>query len=78
MNTNLVYEPITKQAARKLFDTGSTIYVLPRNINPYNIWVAPYEINKTSIPDLDKFINMYIYYNCNAETGNSVKYYKVI
>ena len=75
---SITYTLITKAQARKLFHSGYTIYTLPNNLNPYNKWVTPYAFDKTTTEDFDQFLNSYSYYNCNSETGRSLRFYKEV
>lgn len=70
------YEKITKAQARKMHTEGKTILCLPSKINPFSIWWQPVELPKEK--DFDKFCNEYQFYNCNAETGRRIAFYKEV
>lgn len=59
---------------------GVTLYMLPVNTNPDSIWINGFfelTMNYTSMDATDnmRYINELIYYNCNDELGNYLKYY---
>lgn len=70
---NAQFKRITKGVARKLFNKGHDVYVLPCNVRLDSIWVSPTLIPKEY--DFDKVINEYTYYNCNRELGTYCSYY---
>ena len=56
---------------------GEKVYCLPSKANPWSTWWWP----TPEIPtdrDFDKFCNEYQYYNCNAETGKRLAFYKEV
>lgn len=75
-SSNLV--KITINTARKLFDAGETVYLLPNKVRLGNAWIFPFAVNtnNSSGHSFDNIINSYSYYNCNKEVGNSVAFYK--
>lgn len=70
-----MFKRITKSKARKLFDDGYNIYLLPNKMRVDNSWMHPAEINYCFELSFDGAINAYKYYNCNNECGNVVAYY---
>ena len=40
------YEKITKTQARKMHAEGKAVYVTASKVNPYSMWISPYEIPK--------------------------------
>lgn len=64
---------INKTLARKLYDSGKSIYVHPCNMIFDSVWQSPYCINvKDNIWGAENFdgrINDYMYYNCDNECG---------
>lgn len=70
------FKKITKPTARKLFDIGTPIYLIPNKCNIHNdTWVKPTVISKTMGVSFDKIVNEYEYYNCNYEAGKVAAYY---
>ena len=73
--------------AKKLFEAGAKIRIVPHKINPNNIWGLYADIKKldsASIQtmddirycnDFDFIITNYSYYNCNNENGNYMHFY---
>ena len=68
------YEKITKTQARKMHSEGKAVYAIASKVNPYSKWISPYEIPTEM--DFEKFCNEYYFYNCNAETGKRITFYK--
>jgi len=76
---------VNKTLARKMFNDGKTIYILPCKIPLNNVWVQPYIINKTiansiynqtfEVIGFDTIINNFELYNCNYESGYYATYY---
>ena len=73
--TGRMYQRITKQLARKLFNEGYTIRVLPCNVCFNNEWVSPINFNYTDVSDFDVFVNSYQYYNCCTDLGLYPSYF---
>lgn len=65
--------------ARKNFEAGNDVLLLPVNVRPDNAWTQPFCVCK----DFDScdgytfsdIVNTYAYYNCNSELGRTVKYF---
>lgn len=68
------YEKITKTQARKMHSEGKDVYILPNNMCTNSWWMAPCLLQPTD--NFDKFCGEYQYYNCNAETGRRIAFYK--
>lgn len=68
------YEKITKTQARKMYAEGKRVFCLPSKICINSIWWLPAEIKTEQT--FDWFCNTYEYYNCNAETGKRIAFYK--
>ena len=66
---------ITKGMARKLYNEGKEIMVLPNRINtasPLAGWIEKPEDNSVSF---EQMCNAIHYYNCSPETGMNLVYY---
>lgn len=72
----LMFLKVTKRTAIKLFNEGTSIYLLPNKVRLGNIWIKPAEINNKHNDSLDSLVNAYAYYNCNSELGNKVSFYR--
>ena len=66
---------VDKRTARKEYDNGNTIYLLPSKAAPGSVWITPVAVSNKSNRNFDTVINEYTYYNCNKETGLRVNYY---
>lgn len=73
---NLVKTTIS--AARKLFDKGETVYLLPNKVRLGNAWISPFAVNKNNTQghSLENVLDSYSYYMCNKETGTGIAFYK--
>lgn len=71
------YIRITKNKARKYFDMGKVIGLLPVNANPDSLFWQPTHITKrTDYEKFDTYVNAYKHYNCTSyETGFYVKFF---
>ena len=67
---------ITKGLARKMYNNGETIMIIPSRIRPTSM-LASWITKPTDDPDadFDKLCNAIHYYNCSPETGMSLAYY---
>lgn len=77
-----MYIKVNKTKARNLFNQGKTVYIVPCKVrfDFNNMWIEPYEINKSKYEyyDVDTFdiiINSFEYHNCNYELGYYASYY---
>lgn len=64
----------SKSVARKLYNKGVSVYILPCKMRVDNKWNKPLCLPKYL--DFDKIIDEYEYYNCNNEVGTYCKYFK--
>lgn len=67
---------ITKTLARKMFNNGEEIMILPSKARPTGLlasWVTKPKDDPTA--DFDKLCNAIHYYNCRPETGMDLVYY---
>ena len=74
---------INKSEARKQFNVGVNVYIIPNKMSIDNMWMPLYKMNKWELESIDnsitfdKFINEYEYYNCMYETGYYCSYYLI-
>lgn len=68
---------IRKNKARKLFNEGHELIIIPCNCSPNGVWLKGFRICKTNLEnsDFDRLINEFEYYNCNSELGRYTHYY---
>lgn len=72
---------ISKHEARRLFDAGKDIHLLPCKMNPENMYHVPTQAN--NLPDdtgdvwaFDQLCSWYNYHNCQyAEAGKYPAFY---
>ena len=65
---------ISMATARRLFNNGVEIYMLPSKVTVGNIWILPANPHKGD-SSFEAHVNEYRYYNCSAETGKRVHFY---
>ena len=77
-STTLNYTRINKSEARKLYNLGRPIVVLPCKANPNSPWFSNSTVSKESGRDFNTLVNEFIYYNCNtSELGRRPAFYVV-
>lgn len=76
-NTTLSYTRINKPEARKLYNLGRPIKILPCKANPNSPWFSNSTVSKESTGrDFDALINEFAYYYCNtSELGRYPAFY---
>lgn len=74
-----VMKQVNKTTARKLYEQGKTVYVMPCNMRFDNMWQSPCPMNKEREADstdcFDGRIQHFIYYNCDSERGKYPCYF---
>ena len=67
---------ITKGMARKLYNDGKEVMIIPNRVRPTGI-LASWTTKPDDDPDadFDKLCNAIFYYNCSPETGMKLAYY---
>lgn len=67
---------ITKGMARKLYNDGKEIMIIPSRVRPNGI-LASWTSKPVDDPeaDFEKLCNAIFYYNCSPETGMTLVYY---
>lgn len=68
---------INKTQARKMFNQGIEVKIIPHKANPYSPWFdgANYKNNNSFITNFDELVNNITKYNCNSELGYYLAYY---
>lgn len=74
----ITIKQIQKRTAKKLFDSGETIYIQNSNFHPFGVWSQCIEINNKDGDSFESIVNSFEYYNCNSETGYYATFYKRI
>lgn len=77
--TTLNYTRINKSKARKLYNLGRPITVLPCKANLSSPWFSNSIVSKESTDkDFDALVNEFTYYNCNtSELGRRPAFYTI-
>lgn len=79
------YKRVRKNVARRLFNEGVKIYLLPckireefisKSTDPFCLFVVETSLDEEDeTKTFDKVVNAFEYYNCNSEAGYYAKYY---
>ena len=67
---------ITKGLAKKMYNNGEEIMIIPSRVRPTGIlasWTSKPADDPTA--DFDKLCNAIFYYNCTPETGMTLCFY---
>lgn len=74
------YVRITKKEARRRFNAGENVYLVPCKVSPVNHWGIMFEAhpdNISSDPDFDKTVMYFEWYNCQYnELGRYPAFYR--
>ena len=78
-NTTINYTRINKREARKLYNLGRLITILPCKANPNSPWFSNSAVSKESADkNFDALVNEFAFYNCNtSELGHRPAFYVV-
>ena len=71
----LKMKKINKTQARKAFNNGLEVTMVPHKANPYSPWFSGASYNNASEKSFDELVNNITYYNCNSELGYYLAYY---
>lgn len=71
-----MYSRITKNQARKLFEKGDNIALLPSKIVGLEPTIV-YKGLKCKDWDFNDYVNNFVYFLCNCECGKYPKFFKV-
>lgn len=66
---------ITKALARKMWNNGEEIMIIPSKVRPDGMLTAWYHKSAEADDTFEKLCNIIFYYNCSPETGMSLVYY---
>ena len=70
---------IRKPTAKKVFEEGKSVYLLPCKMQLNNSWLQPVRIVKgLNCEDFDVAVNSFEYYNCTNETGKYTHFYEEV
>ena len=66
---------ITKALARKMYNNGEEIMIIPSKIRPNSMLASWIRKTEQEDGDFEKLCNAIFYYNCSPETGMNLVYY---
>lgn len=66
---------VNKTRARKEFNKGNAVWLLPCKAVLGSMWIVPSMINKNFDSDFDTLVNHYEAMNCSNPTGKYVHFY---
>lgn len=69
-----IYLQIRKDVARKKFNNGERIFIIPCNMRVCSNYQFCY-FDNNEVKDFDKFVNGFEWYNCNNELGKYSKFF---
>lgn len=69
------YVRISKSKAKRLFESGKTIFLFPVNMNINSMWACPTSIRAKEDIKFNDYIYAFIYYNCCPELGEYPKFF---
>lgn len=73
------YTRISKQKARKMYDAGETVYLLPWRLVPGTCWGLMYDANYynwNKCEPFDTVVAAFEMYNCGSQYGKYTAFYK--
>lgn len=73
----ITIKQVQKRTAKKLFNSGVTVYIQTSNFVPFGFWSNCFDINinKNFDAKFETYINEFQYYNCNSEAGLYTHFY---
>ena len=75
----ITIEQVQKRTAKKMFNSGETIYMQSSNFHPFGVWSQCIGISNKKGNSFESAVNAFEYYNCNNnETGKYAVFYKRI
>lgn len=69
------FKRISKIAAKRMFEAGEDIYLLPCNVAPGSVYILPAMLCKDNSQSFSNSVNAFEIYNCNTEVGKYAAYY---
>lgn len=74
------FKKISQATAKKLYESGHDVVIIPCLCNPASAWMCGMSFNKNDIHGIDDTFNYLItsmkYYNCNKENGMHLAFYQ--
>jgi hypothetical protein len=72
---NKEVKQVNKTTAKKLYDSGKTIYLNAANMRLNNCWTSPMPLDNSAGEKFKTMINEYEYYNCCNERGTYANFF---
>lgn len=78
------FQRVNKKQARKFYDDGTTVYILPCKVRFGNMFITPFDANlkdreerygKDEDLSFDRLVREFEWYNCCYELGYYATYY---
>lgn len=69
---------VTKQEAKKLYNSGEDIVIAPSKVNLSSPWGLYSIVNNANDMGFDIVTAHFEHYNCNNETGNRLSFYRIL
>lgn len=66
---------ITKGLARKMYNEGEEVMIIPNKIRSTSMLSAWYHKSAEADDTFEKLCNIIFYYNCSPETGMKLAFY---
>lgn len=66
---------ITKGLARKMYNEGEEVMIIPNKIRPTSMLSAWYHKSAETDDTFEKLCDIIFYYNCSPETGMKLAFY---
>lgn len=66
---------INKTQARKAFNNGVNVTMLPHKASPYSPWFSGASYDNKNDKSFDDIVAAITFYNCNSELGYYLAYY---
>ena len=80
-NAGVTYTRVSKATARRLYNQGYCLYVVPVKVNPDNFWGIGCIIDNAAVDpekEFQKVVNSFTWYNCNYnELGKYPAFYTI-
>lgn len=74
----ITLEQVQKRTAKKLFNSGETVYIQSSNFHPFGVWSQCMDVSNKTGESFETILNNFKYYICNNEAGRYVTFYKRI
>ena len=76
-NLKCEVKQINVRTAKKLFENGKELYLIPSNMVFDSLWYHPMSVKKETAhtENFDHIINEFSYYNCDNERGKYIQYF---